>query len=433
MPSIPTPLPPSLWSDGARRVAAVVAMLAVAGIGFGAGYLVFDREDGAGAPPPTTVAFPSEGDDESSAAAFAVGGTRNTTRFAGTDPAATAAAIVTATHPSDADRPTAVTLAPADSWQIALAASPLVADPVGAPILLSTAEDLPDSTASTIEGLRPAGISSDDGTKVIAVGRVASDDDLETRQIEGDDPAEIASMVDESKAEISGDKHPDHIIVVSSEEPGYAMPAAAWAAYSGDSILFTGSEELPDATVEAIERHPNTPVYLLGPEAAISASVAKELRKVSDSFTRIAGDEPAENAIAFARFTDGTFGWGITDPGHGFSIASVEEPIDAPIAAPLAVSGKPGPLLVTTDSQAVPAALQSFLADTQPGYVDDPTRAIYNHIWIIGGPAVISETFQGQVDVLTNLVAIDTTPDVGSDPGERREAAGSDRPGGGRD
>src|SRR4029079_4763833 len=41
MPSIPSTLPPSLWSDPARRVAAVVALLLVAGIGFGVGFLVF--------------------------------------------------------------------------------------------------------------------------------------------------------------------------------------------------------------------------------------------------------------------------------------------------------------------------------------------------------------------------------------------------------
>ena len=35
MTSLPSPLPPSLWSDTARRVAAVIALLALAGIGFG--------------------------------------------------------------------------------------------------------------------------------------------------------------------------------------------------------------------------------------------------------------------------------------------------------------------------------------------------------------------------------------------------------------
>ena len=39
---MPSPLPPSLWSDGARRVAAAVALVAVAAIGFGIGYIVFD-------------------------------------------------------------------------------------------------------------------------------------------------------------------------------------------------------------------------------------------------------------------------------------------------------------------------------------------------------------------------------------------------------
>ncbi len=422
MPRIPTPLPPSLWSDGARRVAAVIAMLAVAAIGFGAGYLVFGNEDEGQAPTPTVIGTPPSGDGDDGDAAYAIGGTRNTTRFAGTDAAATAAAITHATHPGEADRPQAVVVAPSDSWQLALAASPLVAEPVGAPILLGSADGLPAATTSEIERLRPSGLDSDDGTEAIAIGGVEVGEELKAREVDGEDPAEVAASLDEARAEITGERHPEHLLVVSSEEPGYAMPAAAWAAHSGDPVLFTTAEELPQATADVIERHPKAPVYVLGPEAAISKPVLEKLKKVASSVSRISAEEPIENAIAFARYADGSFGWDINDPGHGFAIASVEEPISAAIAAPLAVSGKPGPLLVTTDSQTVPAALQSFLADTQPGFADEPTRAIYNHVWLIGGPAVISDGFQEQVDVLTNLVPIDDPADT--EDSDRRKKGG---------
>lgn len=403
MSRIPTPLPPSLWSDGARRAAAFLAMLAVAAIGFGVGYLIFGGEGSSEAPAPTAV-----GGGEDEGAGVLIGGTRNTTRFAGFDPAGTAAAIASATHPTDAERPPAVVLAPSESWQLALAATPLVADPIGAPVLLSSTAGMPEITSEALGLLRPGGLPGGDGTRVIAVGGVAGDDELETRELEGDDPATVASEIDELRAEITGQRHPGHVVLVSSEEPGYAMPAAAWAAHSGDAVLFTGPDELPKPTKAALERHPKTPVYVLGPKAAISNAVLDEVKKVASSAIRISADEPVENAIAFARFADDDFGWDINDPGHGFTIASVDEPIDAAIAAPLAVLGKPGPLLLTTDSQSVPAALQGFLADTQPGYVDEPARAIYNHVWIVGGPSVMSESFQRQIDFLTNLVPVDS-------------------------
>lgn len=406
MSRISTPLPPSLWSDAARRLAAVVAIGAVAGIGLGVGYLLFgDGGQGEG-PPPTVIGIAAPEDGEAGDAEFVIGGTRNTTRFAGTDPAGTAAAIALATHPGETARPKAVVLAPADSWQLALAASPLVADPIGAPILLAEGDELPAATEAAIKSLRPEGIASDDGTQVIAVGGTAAVDGLKSREIAGEEAAELAARTAMARGEITGREAPEQIVVVSSEQPGYAMPAAAWAAHSGDPILFTGAEQLPEATKEVIESRPETPVYLLGPESVVSASVAKRLRKIAGSFTRIGAEGPVENSIAFARFDDGRFGWDINDPGHGFAIASTGEPIDAAIAAPLAISGKPGPLLVTADSQAVPAALRDYLLSIQPGYVDQPTRAVYNHVWIIGGPAVISAAFQEQIDVLANLVRI---------------------------
>ena len=37
---------------------------------------------------------------------------------------------------------------------------------------------------------------------------------------------------------------------------------------------------------------------------------------------RIEGPNPVENAIAFARYEKGDFGWGVVVPGYNFTIAS---------------------------------------------------------------------------------------------------------------
>jgi hypothetical protein len=113
-----------------------------------------------------------------------------------------------------------------------------------------------------------------------------------------------------------------------------------------------------------------------------------------------------ENAIAFARYASGSFGWDINDPGHGFVLASGSRPLDAAAAAPLSASGTWGPLLVTDDASQVPAALRDYLLDVKPGYLGDPTRAVYNHIWVIGNQEAISVGFQSQVDELAEVVEV---------------------------
>ena len=102
------------------------------------------------------------------------------------------------------------------------------------------------------------------------------------------------------------------------------MPAAAWAARSGDPILFAARDARPDATLEALERHEEVPVYVLGPKAAISQGARGDSRRRRRRSRRMGGEDPVESAIEFARFVDGAFGWNINDPGHGFVIANTD-------------------------------------------------------------------------------------------------------------
>jgi hypothetical protein len=117
-------------------------------------------------------------------------------------------------------------------------------------------------------------------------------------------------------------------------------------------------------------------------------------------------EEPTANSIAFARFADGTFGWNINDPGHGFVILNARRPIDAAAAAALSASGTWGTQLVVSNGGAVPAELRGYLLDLKPGYDEDPTRAVYNHVWLIGDQETLSVDFQAQVDELAEVAPI---------------------------
>ena len=184
------------------------------------------------------------------------------------------------------------------------------------------------------------------------------------------------------------------------------MPAAAWAARAGDPVLYAETESLPAPTVRALKRHHDVPVYVLGPSSAISSQVVRQIAKIDNRVRRVSGEDPVSNAIAFARYFDGGFGWNVNDPGHGFVVARSDSPLDAVAAAPLSASGTWGPLLLTDSADTLPAALREYLLDVKPGYSNDPTRAFYNHVWVIGDQEAIDVTQQAEIDELAELAKI---------------------------
>lgn len=333
--------------------------------------------------------------------------TRNTSRIDGSSPTADAAEVALATHPGfkEAKPVQAAVVVPAQDWQAGVAASVLAGDPLRAPILLGEPGTVPEETGAALDVLDPQGGSGPGDAAVYTLGDVAVPDGLSTSDIGGDDAAARAANVDKLRARLTG-AEPAAVLVVSDAEPAFAMPAAAWAARSGDPVLFVGADEVPAETSAALERHKGSSVYLLGPEAAASAKVLRELQRSSPSVKRISGEDPVANAIAFARYSDAGFGWGITDPGHGIVIANSGRPADAGAAAALSASGTYGPLLLTNSATTLPGPLRDFLLSIKPGYTDDPTRALYNRVWLVGDEEAISGGLQGQIDELAELTRI---------------------------
>ncbi len=392
-----------------RRLWIALGIVVLAGA---AGWLAYsqlseDEPEEPAAAPQAVVQRVEAGDDEAEDLGFPAFATKNTTRISGADPAANAAAVALATYPSTGglEGPAAVSLVDVSDWQAAIAASSLVAQPIGAPVLFTDGDDVPDLTSSALAALAPRGAAETEDKQVFRIGDTADAEGLRAMDVEGENPAALAAEVDKLRAQLTGDD-PEHIVVASSDSPAVAMPAAAWAARSGDPVLFAQRDSVPEPTIEALKRYEDVPVYVLGGEAAISDKALEQVEKASGSVERVGESDPVANAIAFARFTDGTFGWNINDPGHGFVLANADIPADAGAAAPLSASGTWGPLLLTDDPAKLPSALRGYLLDLKPGYQDDPTRAVYNHVWIIGDPEVISVALQAQVDELAELVQV---------------------------
>jgi hypothetical protein len=339
---------------------------------------------------------------------FPLVATRNTTRVGGADAAEVAAAVALATHPPSPDAPEVKTalIVNEDEWQAAIAAAALVGPPLRSPLLVGAPSELPEPTRQALAQLKPSG-SAGRGDRVGAytIGDVAGAAGLEASPVKGDTPAALAGAIEELRGRLI-DSEPGAIVIASQEEPAFAMPAAAWAARSTDPVLFSGRDRVPPETVSALRRHAGVPVYVLGGQTVISDDAVRQIRRVSSQVQRVGADQPIANAIEFARYADGSFGWDINDPGHGLVIANSSRPLDAGAAAALSASGEWGPLLVTDRSDDLPAELTSFLLDIKPGYENDPTRAVYNHIWLIGDTAAIGARVQAEIDDLAEVAEI---------------------------
>jgi hypothetical protein len=122
--------------------------------------------------------------------------------------------------------------------------------------------------------------------------------------------------------------------------------------------------------------------------------------------SRLPGPGPGDVALDLARNRYGSFGWNVNDPGHGFVLVNSGSPADAAAAAPLSASGTWGPLLLTKDPARLPAKVRSYFLDVKPGYTTDPTRAFYNHVWVIGDQTQIDVVQQAEVDELAELAKI---------------------------
>lgn len=406
------PIPAALKAvAGLFALAVVFIVAAILGGGGGGG----GGGEGPETPAPVSEAPSTSTDEPAAQAADELGypafATANTTRVGGADAASNAAGVALASFPSikPSQQPPAVTLVDPADWRSAIAASVLMAAPVGAPVLVSEADGVPGPTEQALTSLDPQGGKATGGHQAFAVGAASVPSGLEAKRVGNGGGTVAAAAIADLRDELFGGP-PEHIVIAPAARSAFAMPAAAWAARSGDPVLFADENALPGPTAAVLKRHPKIPVYVLGPSSAISSDVIREIGEIGNRVRRVSGEDPVANAIALARYAHGSFGWNVNDPGHGFVVARSDEPVDAAAAAPLSASGTWGPLLLTDSADTLPTALRGYLLDVKPGYTTDPTRAFYNHIWLIGDQDAISVSEQAEIDELAELAKIGGEP-----------------------
>jgi hypothetical protein len=337
--------------------------------------------------------------------------TKNTTRIPAADATQTAAAVARAVFPDPQRRPDAVTLVDASDWRVAIAAAALMAPPFNAPALFTDGTDLPGPSSSALAALAPKGAAAAGNAQVIRIGDVARPAGLKSSDLTGNGPLgltrAIAALIRSARPGKSA-----RVLIASADDASFASPAAAYAAKSGDPVLFVTRDAVPPETraaLAALAGLTRPKLYVLGSSKVISPKVTRQLRRLG-RVKRYGGADPVANAIAAARFHDGAFGWGIVDPGHGLVFARTDRPLDAAAAAPLSGTGTFGPLLLLDNPNGLPETLQQYLLDIQPGYNTDPVTGVYNHGWIIGSDKAISIAEQARIDALLEIVPV-RTPD----------------------
>lgn len=335
---------------------------------------------------------------------FPEAATKNTTRVPATDPTQLAAAVARAVFPDPARKPGAITLVDTSDWRVAVAAAALMAPPFKSPILFSDGTSLPGPSRSALERLAPEGAKAAGNAQIIRVGDVATPAGYKTTDLTGGNgfalTRAIAGLIRTARPRVAS-----KIIIASADDPSYAMPAAGYAAKTGDPILFVTKDEIPPETraaLAALKGLAKPRIYILGPSKLISPSVTRQLKRFG-RVLRTGGQDPITNAIEFARYRRGEFGWGVSTPGHGMVFMRSGLPLFAAAAAPLSGSGSYGPLFLLDGPAALPQPLQSQLLDTQPAYRTDPVAGVYNHGWIIGTPQAISVSAQARIDALLEI------------------------------
>lgn len=362
--------------------------------------------------------------------------TTNTTRLGGSNPVTDAAAVALTAYPglTRATRPKAVVLVSESNWPAALAASVLAGDPLHVPLLYSEGDTLPEASRRALRDMDPLGTralgptaTGVPGEQVIQVGATATPPGYSTRVVRGTNAAALAVSIERLSSRLHG--HSPHQVIVTAADgsPAMTMPAAGLAAQTSAPILYVDKLGIPRATSAELTRLGHISIYLIGPSTVVSEAVKGQLESFG-TVTRIAGATPATNAIAVARFTNGSFGWGALEPGHGFVFANAARPLDAPAAAPLSARGDYAPLLLLESPNRIGSALGGYLSDLKPGTPSSgPVHTVYNHGWLIGDESAISALTQARLDTALEVssrpaaeteISSTTTPSESTPPTE---------------
>ena len=276
--------------------------------------------------------------------------------------------------------------------------------PLRAPLLLSDGGDLPAASADALAPLAPTGASELGGAQVVRVGDAPAPGGYRSTSIAGGDPFALAAAIDRL-AERRRGARAARSCVASADDPAFAMPAAGWAAKSGDPLLFVQRDRRCRAPTLRRAAAPPAAAHLPArPAAGVVGAASRRRCGTRHGHADLRRRTPCATAIAFARFATAHSAGASSTPATGSCSPTRGRPLDAAAAAPLSASAPTGRCCSIDDAEHAAAPLgQEYLLDIQPGYTRDPVRGVYNHAWMIGDEHAISSRVQSRIDSLLEI------------------------------
>ena len=303
---------------------------------------------------------------------------RNVARVPGIHSADVAGAAIMAAFPQERGvHPGGLVLVPKESWRELILAAQFAADPVDAAVIPIERDYLPTAAVDLAYRLKPTGFRKAKGLEALILGEVGDDVLLDLQDAE----LKLSQLKDMSAPELSAElvpyrsgfagRHTSSILIVSSrdEDRDYALPAAAWSAFAGDTIAFVDGDEIPKATRDILVqreklRLEKPTMYVVGPESVVSERVYRDLGAYG-KVKRVAGRDAPETAVALARYRDRAtgFGWGMLAGPASVSLVNPRDWANGVGAMTFAARGPSAPLLLTGEDGSLPRSVRSYLQE----------------------------------------------------------------------
>jgi hypothetical protein len=347
----------------------------------------------------------------------------NVIRVPGVSASDVAGAAVLAAFPPGTSAPNGWVFAPPEDWRRVAVAAQFAAMPVNGALLPMGNGFLQAASADIITRLHPGGFPNGQGLEALLtvsggeeVVSALQQQNVKLTQVTAPTADKLAADLVAYRGGWAG-RYSNDIVIVSSDDAArdYSLPAAAWSAYSGDTLTFVTKDSIPATTrgllVQRQKLRIDKPsIYVIAPKSIVSDSVVKQLAAYGP-VTRVAGPTPIETAIKLAEFNDPKthFGWRLKKGPANLSFLNINHPEDEIAAIDMAGGGPRAALLLIDSATSLPPSVSVYLSKLK-----GPQG---NQGYVFGEPSSVSSPLFAQIDSLL------AAPQGGSQPGGSSAAA----------